>query len=465
MMRMATVIRHVNHTTVALAFVLCILLLATQLGWTEALVASLAGGLAFDYYVLPPAGFMLEAPEDMVTLAAFILTAVTIGWLSATSNANKMEAYRRRDEMARLYAVGKALESTESAAEPIPAQLAEILGADGVAFYDRQEECILRSGPSAGRISDKSLHSVAATGNFIGDSGSAPRIVPIRHSGSISGSLGIAGADWSTSMLEAVADRVGVEMAKSLAARESMAAELARRSEDLKSAVLDALAHEIRAPLATVKVAVSTLLSRHPGEAAQQRELLEIIDGESERIERWINDATSLSRSDAGQLRLSKAPHRIGDVVSRALEGLGPLASGRVIQAYISDSIPRAIFDGEMIEKVIRQLLDNAVKYSAPGSPVDVSAEFTGTEIIVSVADRGRGIPAGDRDRIFERHYRGSGSATEVAGTGLGLASAKVILEAHGGEIWVTSSPGSGSIFSISLPAMLEGCREHAESS
>ena len=142
--------------------------------------------------------------------------------------------------------------------------------------------------------------------------------------------------------------------------------------------------------------------------------------------------------------------------MSHALEGLGPLADHRAIDVRIPESLPPAAFDGEMIEKVLRLLLDNAVKYSPPASPIAVSAEFTGTEIIISVADRGWGVPLGEQDRIFERHFRGSATGPDVPGTGLGLPSAKCILEAHGGGIWVTSVPGAGSIFSISLPVTPE---------
>jgi two-component system sensor histidine kinase KdpD len=245
--------------------------------------------------------------------------------------------------------------------------------------------------------------------------------------------------------------------------QESTAAELARRSENLKSAVLDALAHEIKGPLATVKVSVSTLLSQQSGNPAQRRELLSIIDEEVDRIEHWIDDAVEVSRKDAGELRLTKVPHSLRPVATRALEGLGPRADGRPIDVRIPASLPIVTFDEEMMEKVIRLLLDNAVKYSPPGSPIDVSAEFTGAEIVLSVADHGCGIPDGERERIFEKYYRG-GAMDGVPGTGLGLASAKCIMEAHGGEIWVSSTPGSGSVFHIFLPVSMKVSDERSAS-
>lgn len=263
-------------------------------------------------------------------------------------------------------------------------------------------------------------------------------------------------------MLDVIAERVGVTIEKAHAARQSMEAELIRRSENLKSAVLDALAHEIKGPLATVKISVSTLLSQQPGNAEQQQELLKIINEETDRMKQWIEDAVRMSSRDASDLHLRKTPSQIRPVVERAMDGLGRL-DGRPIELAIDDSLPLAVFDEAMIEKVIRQLLDNAIKYSPPGSPIRISAEFTGAEIIIGVSDCGLGIPKNDQERIFEKHYRGQNGSGHVPGTGLGLSSAKCILEAHGGEIWVQSNPGVGSFFRISLPVIMEASSEHSE--
>jgi two-component system sensor histidine kinase KdpD len=212
--------------------------------------------------------------------------------------------------------------------------------------------------------------------------------------------------------------------------------------------------------LATVKVSTSTLLSDHPGDAAQQRELLQIIDEEADRMKQWIDEAVQMSSREASDLRLRKTPSPVKEVVGRAMQGFGMLLDDRPVEVEISESLPHAVCDAEMIEKVIRQLLDNAIKYSPPGSPIRVSAEFTGAEIVISVADSGRGIPKGDQQRIFEKYYRGRNGGSDVPGTGLGLPSVKCILEAHGGEIWVHSDPGSGSIFRFSLPVMPEASPE-----
>ena len=454
----ATYLPHVTHTTVALALVLLTLVLSMNWGWVEALMVALVGGLVFDFFYLPPRGLRLEAPERWVTLAAFLLTATTTSQISARAARNRAEAERRRDEMVRLLHLSSALlesDNMDGALESIGSRIMEIFHARAAVFFDAQRGRVFAAGPTEDCLAEDKLRRVAATGNPLIEVKAGWCVVPIHHGGNLAGSLGIAGISLTRGTAEAIAERVGVVVARTFAAEKSMEAEVARRSDNLKSAVLDALAHEIKGPLATVKVSVSTLLSQQPGDALQQRELLAIIDEEADRMERWIDDAIQVSRSEAGQLRLNKQPNSMRSAAERALEGLGPLGSARRIEVRIPDGLPDASFDAEMVEKVIRLILDNALKYSPPGSPVVLSAEFTGAEIVLSVEDRGPGIPEDERERIFESYYRGSSARQGPPGTGLGLASARCIMQAHGGEIWVTGATGVGSVFHISLPAIL----------
>ena len=462
----ATHLRHVNHTTVALGLVLLTLGVAMRWGWIEALAVSLAGGLGFDYWFLSPRGFSIESPEQLVTLLAFLLTAITIGGLASRANRNRSEAELRSAEMGRLYDFGSALrddEHPDTFQERITDHVVNIFGVEGAAFFDALGTRVFRAGTGGDRLSDIKLRQVASSGVSFLDRESQVSVVAIRESGELAGSLGIAGFQLPQRMLDAVAERVGVASAKSHAARQSMEAELARRSENLKSAVLDALAHEIKGPLATVKVSTSTLLSHYPGDAAQQRELLQIIDEEADRMKQRIDEAVRMSSREASELRLRKTPNPVKEVVDRAMQGFGPLINDRPVDVEISESLPLAVCDAEMIEKVIRQVLDNAIKYSPPRSPIRISAEFTGAEIVISVADFGRGIPKGDQQKIFEKYYRGRNGGSDVPGTGLGLPSAKCILEAHGGEIWVHSTPGSGSVFRISLPVMVASPEQYED--
>lgn len=464
----ATYLHHVNHTTVALGLVLLTLGAALRWGWIEALAVSFAGGIGFDYFFLPSRGFSLESPEHLVTLLAFLLTAITTGGLASRANRHRSEAEQRSMEMGRLYELGSALrddESPDTLEERITDHVVKLFGVGGAAFFDPLSARIFRAGVAGDQLPDVKLRQVACSGTAFVDQESQLSIVAVRESGELAGSLGIAGVPLSQGLLEAIAERVGFAMAKSHNARQSMEAELARRSENLKSAILDALAHEIRGPLATVKVSVSTLMSQRPGDAAQQRELLQIIDEEADRMKEWIDEAIRMSASKASEIQLRKTLNPVKDIVARAMESFGLLLQGRAVDVEIGESLPLAVCDAEMIEKVIRQLLDNAVKYSSPGSPIRVSAEFTGAELVISVADSGSGIPKEEQQQIFEKYWRGRNGTSAVPGTGLGLSSAKCILEAHGGEIWVHSAPGSGSVFRISLPVIMERSAKDYEDS
>ena len=465
----ATHVRHVNHTTVALLLVLLILGVSMRWGWLEALVTSLAGGIGFDYFFLRSPSLNLEAPEYLVSLGAFLLTAVVTGQLFARAASARREAERQRDEVAKLDRLGNAvtgmeMEDIEVSLQRIPSQVTAIFGAEAAAFFDLASGRTFFAGAAMTCLSEDRLRSVAADGRPLIEDRERCCVVPVRRDGRLVASLGIAGVCLTQPTAAAIAERVGVALAKAYTARQTVAAELARRSENLKSAVLDALAHEIKGPLATVKVSVSTLLSNSPGTVPQQRELLEIIGEECDRIERWINSATEVSRSEAGQLHPEKKPNSLREVARRALEGLGPLAGGRLIEMHVPDSLPTAQFDADMVEKVIRLVVENALKYSPLSSPVSISSEFTGAELVLSISDRGPGVPERERERIFEPYYRGQRAQAATQGTGLGLSSARCIMQSHGGEIWVTDAPGGGSVFHISLPVTMNTADVEPES-
>jgi two-component system sensor histidine kinase KdpD len=241
---------------------------------------------------------------------------------------------------------------------------------------------------------------------------------------------------------------IGIERARSL--EEGSKVEAARQSEVLKAALLDALAHDLKTPLTSIKGAVTHLLAKQHD--PEEEELLTIANEETDRLNRLVVEVLEMSRIEAAKLHPERAPHAIADIVSAAVKTQEDSLKDRSVELQIPDSLPAADVDFEFIQQVLKQLLDNAVKYSPAGSPLTISAGVGGEKIVISVADRGRGIEEEEQTRIFEKFYRGRASRDEVLGTGLGLSIAKGIIEAHGGKIWVTSQPGKGSAFSFALP-------------
>ncbi len=451
---------HVDHATVAMLMLLAIVGLAKMWGRAEALTAAIIGGIGFEHYFLPSRGLGIANPEHWVALTAFLVTAVVTGQVATQLKRRRNEAVEREIEMEKLYRlVNTLLESgsSESTAAQMTDQMLEIFGADGAALYDKHANQIVRAGLCAITISDQALRHTATSGHQVLDIRSAYALAPIRHGGELVGSLGLSGAKLSEAVLTALAGRVGLGLARLYAIERTTEAEVIRRSEELKSAVLDAMAHEIRNPLNSVKIAATTLLSGRAGSELHKREMLTIIDEEVNRMDRFIDEAVQLARVDAGELSLHREPQNLARLIPAAIAEMGALTSRRTVEVRIPEALPPAECDKGMMARVLKQLLSNALKYSPDDSPLTVSAEFTGTAIVIDVVDCGPGVKDEERDRIFEKYYRGSAAKSRVPGTGLGLASARSIVQAHGGEIWVTSPPAGGAAFHVSLPVSAAG--------
>jgi len=446
---------HIDHATVALLMVLAIVGLATMWGRAEALTGAIIGGLGFDFYFLPPRGFGIAAPEHWVALVAFLVTCVVTGEFAVRSRRDRIEAVNREIATEKLYKLVNALlesGSAESTMQQLADALVGIFGADGVALYDRHTGQVARSGSRAAAISDQALRETATSGLQVADAALALSLAPVRHGSDLVGSLGIRGARLSDALLSAVAGRVGLGLARLFAIEKTNEAEAVRRSEELKSAVLDAMAHEIRNPLNSVKLAATTLLSGHAGSELHKQEMLTIINEEVGRMDRFLEDAVQLARVEANELSLKKEPQNMAQLIPAAIAEISALAGRRPIQVCVPESLPPAECDKDMIVRVLKQLLTNALKYSPKDSPLTVSAEFNGEVIVIDVVDRGPGVKDEERERIFEKYYRGRAARARAPGTGLGLASARSIVQAHGGEIWVTRPPAGGAAFHVSLP-------------
>jgi two-component system, OmpR family, sensor histidine kinase KdpD len=212
--------------------------------------------------------------------------------------------------------------------------------------------------------------------------------------------------------------------------------------------VLDALAHEFKTPLTAMKAASSDLIDTQPA-GARSRELAAIIDEELDRLGSLVTDAVQMLRIDAGHFSVHPAHHRVAPLISGALKRFEHHLDGHeVVERVPSDLIVDA--DRDLISLALRQLLDNAIKYSPPTSVIEVQARGNGS-VEISVRNSGAAIPNRERTRIFERFYRGE-QARQVPGTGMGLTIVQEIARAHGGTLRVTSAPDAGTTFTLSFP-------------
>jgi two-component system sensor histidine kinase KdpD len=446
----------INHTTIALTFLLVILGIATAWGLAEAILASILAVLCFNYFFLPPIGTLTIAdPQNWMALVTFLITAVTASQLSVRAKRRAAEAVERRAEVEKLHALGQAMlliSELRTAPRDIVNLFMRTYDVPAAAFFNRTENSIFRSGPQTLVISDSQLREAAGLDGPRLHADQQIALVPIRLGGQEVGSLGIVGRVLSKGALNAVAYLVAIGIERARALEEASRLEATRQSEILKSALLDALAHEIKTPLTSIKGALTHLIGKEHD--TEEGELLTLANEEADRLGSLVTEIIEMARIEAGQFHVQRRPHPIGEIVSAALREFDEFLKNRQVELQIDSSLPAVEADFDLVQHVIRQLVDNAIKYSPSGSPLTIRAEAKDRNVIVSVTDHGNGIDEQEKLHIFDKFFRGNQWRYEVPGTGLGLAIARGMVEAHGGRIWVVSQPGKGSTFSFSLPAL-----------
>jgi two-component system sensor histidine kinase KdpD len=446
----------VNATTVALAYIVAILFIAAKWGLVESITASIVAVLCFNFFFLPPIRtFTIADPQNWVALLAFLATSITASRFSMQARNRAQEALASQREMERLYALSRSIlliGPSQPVAKQLATQIAHSFKLSAVALYDGKSGVTYHSGPDDFPDPGERLHRAASEGTLFRDESSGTVITSIRLGGQPIGSIGIRGAPLSDSVLQGLANLLAIGLERARTQEAASKAEAARQSDELKSTLLDALAHEFKTPLTSIKAASTSMLSSSVLNPEQQRELISVVDEEADRLSVLVTEAIQMARIEAGRVHLERDDYRISDLVESALDKLRPIVRERNIEVKLPSELPLVSVDRELIEIALRQLMDNALKYSPQDSPVSVSAEQNNDRVIVSVADRGPGIPEEEQSRIFEKFYRAEASRHQIPGAGLGLVIAREIIQVHGGEIWVQSKPGEGSVFRFSLP-------------
>jgi two-component system sensor histidine kinase KdpD len=444
----------VNNTTVALTLLLAILAISTWWGLAEATLASVAAMLAFNFYFLPPVGTLtINDPQNGVALVAFLVTAVTASQLSGRARRRAAESEARRTEIERLYALVRAMMLSGSARRTIREfvnRVVQVFGCSAAAVYYRPSGEIFRSGPESNPVSDHDLFAAAEVDNLTIDELRGIATAPVRLGVKPLGSMAILRPLPSEQTVRAIVNLVAITIEKARALEEASQAEAARQSEVLKSALLDSLAHDIKTPLTSIKAAVTNLLPNREGE---ELELLTIINEEADRLNQLAAEVVAMARVEAGKLHLERRRVAPEELIEGALGQLSVSFKGRPLEVRTGRGLPAVEADPEFAQQVIKQLVENALKYSPEDSPVKITAEFKDGKIVFGVADRGPGIEESERARLFDKFFRGRRHRFDTMGTGMGLAIAKGIIEAHGGRIWVESEPGQGAAFYFTLPA------------
>jgi two-component system sensor histidine kinase KdpD len=275
--------------------------------------------------------------------------------------------------------------------------------------------------------------------------------VPLRVGVKPRGILLLNGAALSTQTLLAIGGLVSIAIDRAQALEEVTRGEASKESERLRSLMIDSITHELRTPLTAIKASASTLLLPGGLTDAERHDLLEVIDEESDRLNRLVSEAVEMAQLDAQEVHMTFTPTPVQTLVERAVEASATTLADHELKLNLP-KLPPVLADMSFLEKVLVNLIENAGKYSAKGSPIFVSAERRGDEVAISVADRGVGIDASEQSLIFERFYRAPVHSQQTSGTGMGLAISRAIIEAHHGTLGVTSQMGEGSVFTLTLP-------------
>ena len=450
---------HVNPTTVGFTFLLAILIISTLWGLRYAIFTALLATLAYNYFFLPPLyQFTIADPQNWVALFAFLFTAAIASELSNRARREAEQSNQRRSEVERLYAFSQQLLVSDNVfglINRIPNYVVECFGVTGAAmFLEEKQEPYFFDAASQALFSTDQLKAISSRGEPVLDREHRICFMPLRMGVRSVGAIALSGSDLSRETLEAIGSLIAISIERGHTVEKLSKAEAARESDRLRSVLLDSVTHEFRTPLTAIKASAETLLSNVQLGAPDRKDLLTVINEETDRLNRLVGEAAEVAQLDSHQIEFHFQPHSIREAIDAALESSRQALLRHPVELKVPENLPMINMDLDRIAEVLVHLLENAGKYSPPDTPIHVMVEQRlGGEIVTSVADHGAGIDDMEQDMIFEKFYRGRNLRSTVQGTGMGLAIAKAIVEIHGGTIGVRSQVGHGSVFYFTLRA------------
>ena len=422
-----------NRSTGAMVLLLQVLAVSASGEWAVAIFTAISASLAFSWYYVDQVGSLrITSGEGAVTFSMMLLTALTATQLSIRAQRRTVEAIGRREEMERLQEFGNSLFSADTVSEAANKAVTQIERLFGV----RGAELELGDGSP-----------VFSAGNCAGVSSATTTVG--------SGSLRFFGPAPSVEVSSAIGNLVRLVLERARSGEERARSEASRRGEELRNVVLNALAHNFKTPLTSIKAAASILRSSPDVSAENTAELVAVIDEEADRLDLLIRESLDLARIEAHQARPLFENCVLEDVAETVVARVARYLAGRTIHIEMPESLPPVRGDRFLLGQMLMQVVDNAWKYSKPGSGIRISAEQVDTQVRLTVQNEGGEIPLEARDKLFTKFYRAAGTGSQVEGTGLGLAIAQAIAEAHGGKVWLDMLP-QGPAFRFALPIAME---------
>lgn len=446
----------INETAAGLIFLTIVVWFATRAGIRRSLFVALLCAVSFDYFFLPPFHtFRLAGPQEWIEMLSFAVSCVIVGRLAERARSQTRTAEQRREDVERLYRLSQEMMLQEDAARLIrdlPRLVERSFSLEGVVLYVRDEGQFYASIPDVDENIRAGMQALAA-----GPVVTLPGPEPFSALALMLGLNPIGALAWKPDTLSrevatAISAQVAIALTRSLAIERYTRMEAAREGDRLRTALIDSLTHELRTPLTSIRAAATTLVQADGLDDAGRRDLAALVDEESERLDKLIGDAVEMAEIDAHVVQVNAAPQHARMLLDHVVdESHAILAKHRVIIDIEPPDTP-AWFDSHLLGRVFRHLVENAARYSPPGSRIALRSRRDDGRLEFTVEDNGPGIDSSDLPFIFEKFYRGKKSSARGKGTGMGLSIARAIVAAHGGQIEAISQPGKGATFRFWIP-------------
>jgi two-component system sensor histidine kinase KdpD len=453
---------HLSVASAALVLVLPVVGGAIIGGFAAGTFSVLAGFVVYDFWFIPPYGHLnVASSQDWVVLAVYVVVMLAVARVVSNLESARAEALMRTAEANRLFELSELLVDEQSVEEllqaivvtvetmfdipgvtllvpvaerlEIAASSGEALSADELGQLDPNSGVPVSLGTSAGRTDEMRTVALSASGRPVG-------ILAMR---------GMPASEVDRALLRTFANHAALALERAQLREQALRSEVLEEIDRLRHSLMGAVSHDLRTPLATMKVASSTLLHpMFPLSDADVHELHGLIDVETDRLTRLVTSLLDMTRIDAGVLEVRRGPTSVAALVGGVTTSLGSTLGDRCVEVSLPEDLPDVDIDQLLIGQVLANLLDNANRYAPPESVITVQGEVRGDRIRLSVTDAGPGVPAAEREAVFDRYVR-----FDTGGrAGLGLTIAKTFVEAHGEHIWVEDVPGGGARFAFTLP-------------
>jgi len=443
----------VNLSTISSLYLLVVVAMASFCGFWRASLTSLMAVACLDFLFLPPLfHFNVTDSQDWVALGTFEATALVISRLSAREHRSIREAAFHRSGMEKLYQLSGnslLLDLRQPPGPQLVVLIYRIFSARAVALFDKSLGREDRAGNWTADEQDLARECCLRNATQDDPGTEISRRILQAGSGPV-GALVVRG-NLSPLVVDALASLSAIAIDRHHSFEKEERADAARKGEELRSAVMDALAHEIKQPLTTVQAASSGLLELG-GMTDTQLDLVTMIDEEAIHLNELCTRLLLTAKLKSDQVGLETDEVNLQEIISDVLAGRPAETHRNTIQVAVDDPAMSVCVNRGLLATILTQYVDNARKYSTPNTPIEIRARRSHTEVLISVHNFGSTIRIEDRERIFDRFYRVPDMKDSVPGTGIGLSVVKKAAEAHHGHVWVISNEKEGTTFFLSFP-------------